>query len=80
MKFIKNLIYKYVDWERTWYNPNPKLELKKGDKVKLNWKAKSHLGNIDINKGIMIFDNIDENDVVEMESGECYNLYWLKRA
>jgi len=78
MKLIKKLIYKYVDWEKMWYMPKNKF--RPGDKVKLNWKAKSHFEKTKVNWGVMKFKGIDRDDVVEMEDGDYCSLYWLKRG
>lgn len=79
--FLSNLLYKYVNWERMWYEP--KCKFVKGDKVKLNWKAKVYFRG-DLVKPLptdyMIFDRIDNDNVVDLQDGTTWNLYWLCRA
>ena len=78
---LSNLLYKYVDWERMWYEP--KCKFVKGDKVKLNWKAKVYFRG-DLVKPLptdyMIFDRIDNDNVVYLQDGTSWNLYWLCRS
>jgi hypothetical protein len=74
---VRSLIDSYIDWERMWYEPKNKFV--KGDKVKLNWKYKYHLENTKQHL-VFVFDKIDDDNVVDMECGETYNLYWLTRA
>ncbi|WP_445714110.1 hypothetical protein [Flavobacterium sp.] len=75
--FFNKLLYKYVDWERMWYNP--KCNLKKGDKLKLNWKAKVYFKTNILNDENPIFKKIDKDNLVYFKSGETCNLYWLSR-
>jgi len=74
---VRSLIERYIDWERMWYEPKNKFV--KGDKVKLNWRYKYHLENTKQHLRF-VFDKIDDDNVVYMECGEMYNLYWLTRA
>jgi len=71
---ISRLLFKYVDWERMWYNP--KCKFKKGDKVKLNWKAKV-MGYKQ--QESMTFLKIDKDGVVDTKEKESWNIYWLCR-
>jgi hypothetical protein len=76
---IERLIYKYVDWERTWYAP--KIKFSKGDVVKPNWKAKSRFGKEWLKKwDIMIVESVDKDGVAKMINGSLYNTYWLKKG
>lgn len=75
--FFNKLLYKYVDWERMWYNP--KCKFKKGDKLKLNWKAKVFFKTNILNDENPIFKKIDKENLVYFKSGETCNLYWLTR-
>jgi hypothetical protein len=74
---VRSFIYKYIDWERMWYEPKNKFV--KGDKVRLNWRYKYCLENTKQHL-VFVFDKINNDNVVDMECGETYNLYWLTRA
>ena len=78
---VRSFLYRYVDWECMWYSP--KCKFKKGDLVKLNWKAKVYFKS-DLIRPLptqpMVFDKIDNDNIVDMVGGEAWNLYWLCRA
>lgn len=79
---VHSILYHYVNWERMWYTP--KCKFKKGDLVKINWKAKiffkrHYLVNL-LPTQPMIFDKIDNDNVVDMVDKTNWNLYWLRRA
>jgi hypothetical protein len=74
---VRSFIYKYIDWERMWYEPKNKFV--KGDKLRLNWRYKYCLENTKQHL-VFVFDKIDNDNVVDMKCGETYNLYWLTRA
>ena len=78
---MRGFLYKYVNWERIWFKP--KCKFIKGDRVKINWKAKMYFkGELikPLPTEFMIFDKIDKDNVVDMENGDTWNLYWLCRA
>ena len=75
--FFNKLLYKYIDWERMWYNP--KCNFKKGDKLKLNWRARAYFKTNILNDKNPIFLKIDKDNLVYFKSGETCNLYWLSR-
>ena len=72
---MRGLLFKYVDWERMWYNP--KCNFKKGDKIKLNWKAK--VMGYEMEKS-MTFLKVDKDGVVDTKEKDSWNIYWLCRA
>lgn len=73
---MRGLLLKYVDWERMWYSP--KCKFKKGDKLKLNWKAKV-MGYEQLEKPIT-FEKIHKDGVVYTKENDPWNIYWLRRA
>lgn len=73
---MRGLLLKYVDWERMWYSP--KCRFKKGDKLKLNWKA-IVMGYEQFEKPI-IFERVDKDGVVVGKDNDLWNIYWLRRA
>jgi len=83
LRVVCRLLYKYVDRQRMWYEPKNKF--KHGDKVCLNWKYIVNFSDSEdlktrYNLSVWTFDNIDNDDVVDMIEGETYNLYWLCAA
>jgi hypothetical protein len=72
---VRRLLYKYVDWERMWYEP--KCKFVRGDKVKLNWKYKIFVYDGKYPKDVWTFDKIDKDNVVDTIEDVTYNLYWL---
>ena len=79
-KFVHSILYKYVDWERMWYKT--KCKLKKGDKVKLNWKAKVYFKDttVKLPTQTMVVDEITKSGrCIILDIGDSWNEYWLTK-
>jgi len=76
---VRSLLYKYVDWERMWYEVK---DIPEGSLVVSNWKAKVYFYGSDV------IDLIKEPEIVkcvdcgvaETTNDNSYNCYWLKRV
>tara|TARA_R110001632_G_scaffold130886_1_gene244983 strand:+ start:336 stop:623 length:288 start_codon:yes stop_codon:yes gene_type:complete len=75
---VRSLLWLYVEKERFIYDPKNKFE--KGDNIKFNWKYRYYLNNGKKDRREFIFEQIDNDNVVDTKCGEALNLYWLKKC
>jgi hypothetical protein len=76
---VRSLLYKYVDWERMWYEVK---DIPEGSLVVSNWKAKVYFYGsevVDLIKQPEIVKEVDFG-VAETTNDNSYNCYWLKRV